>query len=97
MKKQFIGTIVSDKMTKTVIVSIERRFRHGFYKKVITRHKKFKAHNEDAELKVGDKVLIMETRPISKDTHFTVVKKITKKDQNISKEKKSVKKTSKEN
>ncbi len=76
MKKEVIGKIVSAKMQKTVVVSIERKFRHHLYKKTIVRHKKIKAHNEDKELKVGDIVKIRETRPISKDKHFIVIERI---------------------
>ena len=79
MKKIFIGDVVSTKMQKTVVVRVERKFRHPLYKKVITRHKKFKAHNEKLELAVGDRVEIEETRPISKDKHFIVKEKITDK------------------
>lgn len=77
MKKKFIGKVVSNKMMKTVVVEIERRFPHPKYKKVISKHKKIKAHNESFELKIGDKVLIEETRPISKEKHFQVVKKVS--------------------
>ena len=77
MKKIFIGDVVSTKMQKTVVVRVERKFRHPLYKKVITRHKKLKAHNEKLELAVGDRVEIEETRPISKDKHFIVKEKIT--------------------
>lgn len=77
MKKKFIGKVVSNKMVKTVVVEIERRFPHPKYKKVISKHKKIKAHNEGLELKIGDKVLIEETRPISKEKHFQVVKKVS--------------------
>lgn len=76
MKKILVGKVVSTKMKKTVVVLVERKFRHPFYKKIIKRHKKYKAHNEKMELKVGDKVMIEETRPMSKDKHFMVVKKI---------------------
>lgn len=69
------GKIVSDKMTKTVVIEVVQKFRHPKYQKVIIRHKKFKAHNEIEGLKVGDVVVIEETRPISKDKHFIVVKK----------------------
>lgn len=79
MKKTLIGEVVSTKMQKTVVVLIERKFRHPFYRKVIIRHKKYKAHNENLELAVGDVVKIEETRPISKDKHFKVVEKLTKK------------------
>ncbi|MEK7597486.1 MAG: 30S ribosomal protein S17 [Patescibacteria group bacterium] len=76
MKKTMIGKIVSTKMTKTVVVLVERKFRHAVYHKVIIRHKKFKAHNEGLDLKLGDVVKIEETKPISKDKHFKVIEKI---------------------
>jgi small subunit ribosomal protein S17 len=76
MKKKFIGTVISNKMEKTVVVEVERRFPHPRYKKVITRHKKYKAHNENQKLNIGDQVMIEETRPISKDKHFIVIKKL---------------------
>ncbi|KKP86661.1 MAG: 30S ribosomal protein S17 [Candidatus Roizmanbacteria bacterium GW2011_GWA2_35_8] len=76
MKKILSGEIVSTKMQKTIVVSVERKFRHPRYKKVIIKHKKYKVHNEIADLKVGDKVNIEETRPISKDKHFIVINKI---------------------
>jgi len=76
MAKFFTGTVVSTKMQKTVVVLIERALRHPLYKKVITRHKKYKAHNEIEGVVEGDMVQIQETRPQSKDIHFTVVKKI---------------------
>lgn len=63
-------------MTKTVVVLVERKFRHAVYHKVIIRHKKFKAHNEGLGLQLGDVVKIEETRPISKDKHFIVIQKI---------------------
>lgn len=74
MRKTFIGTVVSAKMNKTVVVRVERKLRHPVYKKVITRHKKYKAHNEELNLKVGDKVEIRETKPISKEKSFIVIK-----------------------
>lgn len=76
MKKFLIGDVISNKMQKTVIISIERKFRHPMYKKIIIRHKKYKAHNPEMDLKVGDRVKIEETRPISKDKHFIVVEKL---------------------
>lgn len=75
MKKTLVGKVVSDKMTKTVVVLVEQKFRHAKYRKVIIRHKKFKAHNEMTDIKVGDMVKIEETRPLSKDKHFIVVEK----------------------
>lgn len=77
MKKRLIGEVVSTKMIKTVVVRVERRFSHPKYKKVIKRHKKYKVHNEKFNLKVGDKVLIEESKPISKDKRFVVVKKLS--------------------
>lgn len=79
MKKTLIGEVMSTKMQKTVVVRVVRKFRHPLYRKVIIRHKKYKAHNENLELIVGDTVKIEETRPISKDKHFKVVEKVTKK------------------
>lgn len=76
MKKKLIGRVISTKMEKTVVVEVERKFTHPLYKKVITRHKKYKAHNENFNLNIGDKVLIEETRPISKEKHFQVIKKL---------------------
>ncbi len=76
MKKTLIGKVVSTKMAKTVVVMVERKFRHAVYHKVIIRHKKFKAHNEKLDLIVGDLVKIEETRPISKDKHFIVIEKL---------------------
>lgn len=60
------GTVVSNKMEKTVVVKVERTFRHPRYEKVITRAKKYYAHNDSKDLKVGDEVTIVETRPLSK-------------------------------
>jgi small subunit ribosomal protein S17 len=76
MKKTLIGTVVSTKMKKTVVVKVERKFGHPKYRKVIIRHKKFKAHNDDLDLSVGDVVKIVETNPISKDKHYKVIEKL---------------------
>lgn len=76
MAKILTGIVVSTKMQKTVTVVVERKFRHPFYKKVISRQKKYKVHNENLDLKVGDWVEIKETRPISRDKHFIVVNKV---------------------
>ncbi len=76
MKKILTGKVVSMKMTKTVVVMVERKFKHPVYHKVIVRHKKYKAHNEKLDLKLGDIVQIEETKPISKDKHFIVKEKI---------------------
>src|SRR4051812_42685656 len=65
-RKERLGRVVSDKMDKTIVVSVERRFPHARYKKVIKSFQKFYAHDEKNEAKVGDVVLIEETRPLSK-------------------------------
>ena len=77
MSKILTGIVTSTKMNKTVVVKIERVFRHPIYRKVIRRHKKFKAHVDGAEIREGDVVEIKEVRPISKDKHFIVVKKVS--------------------
>ncbi len=65
-RKERLGEVISNKMAKTIIVRVERRFPHPRYKKVVTRYKKFYAHDEKSEAKVGDRVRIQETRPLSK-------------------------------
>ncbi|WP_265519884.1 30S ribosomal protein S17 [Nitratireductor luteus] len=72
-KRVLQGTVVSDKNDKTVVVRVERRFAHPLLKKTVRRTKRYKAHDETNALKVGDKVLIQETRPISKDKCWIVV------------------------
>ncbi len=75
-KKKIQGIVVSDKMQKTVVVSVESVKEHPKYKRRYKIHKKYKAHDEKREYKVGDTVIIEETKPISKDKHFMVIKKI---------------------
>jgi small subunit ribosomal protein S17 len=75
-RKTRIGMVVSDKMAKTVVVSIERRVQHPVYGKMVRRTKKLKAHDEQNEAKTGDTVRIMETRPLSKDKRWRVVELI---------------------
>ncbi|OGK13433.1 30S ribosomal protein S17 [Candidatus Roizmanbacteria bacterium RIFCSPLOWO2_01_FULL_38_12] len=72
----FTGTVVSTRMQKTVVVRVETKFRHPVYHKVITKHKKFMAHNDLPDIKEGDVVTITQTRPLSKQKHFIVVKKL---------------------
>ena len=67
LRKSRIGVVVSDKMDKTIVVAVVRKVKHPLYKKYITRTKKFKAHDELNECRIGDKVEIVETRPLSKD------------------------------
>ena len=69
-KKQLLGTVESDKMNKTVVVLVERLVKHKLYKKYVRRHTKFSAHDENNECKIGDKVLITESRPISKTKKY---------------------------
>ena len=77
-RKTRVGTVVSDKMDKTVVVTVKDRVRHPLYKKIVNRTVKIKAHDENNECRVGDKVLIMETRPLSKDKRWRVVEIIEK-------------------
>jgi len=72
-RKKRSGTVVSDKMDKTVVVEVRRTVMDPTYKKVVQRRKRYKAHDEENKYKVGDKVIIMETRPISKDKRWRVV------------------------
>ena len=72
-RKTRVGQVVSDKMEKTVVVSIERRVEHPVYGKMVRRTTKLKAHDEQNEAKTGDTVRIMETRPLSKDKRWRVV------------------------
>jgi len=77
-KKSFIGEVVSDKMDKTVVVTISRRIKHPLYNKTISKVSRFKAHDEKNECAMGDKVRMIETRPLSKDKRFEVVEIIEK-------------------
>ncbi len=72
MQKKRIGLVVSDKMDKTRVVAVERAFRHPRYQRVIKRTTRFKAHDERNETHVGDRVLIIETRPLSKDKRWRI-------------------------
>ena len=72
-RKSRVGVVVSDKMQKTVVVAIERRVAHPVYGKMVTRTTRLKAHDENNDAKTGDKVRIMETRPMSKDKRWRVV------------------------
>ena len=75
-RKARLGEVISNKMAKTIIVRVERRFPHPKFKKVVTGYKKFYAHDEKAEAKVGDRVRIEETRPISKTKRWRLVEVI---------------------
>ena len=71
-KKELIGLIVSDKMDKSVVVRVERFVQHAVYKKYIKRYKKYHAHDEKNECRIGDEVKIIETRPLSKHKRFRI-------------------------
>jgi small subunit ribosomal protein S17 len=72
-RKTRVGEVVSNKMTKTIVVRVERRFPHPQFKKIVTSYKKFYAHDEKAEAKVGDTVRIEESRPLSKLKRWRLV------------------------
>ena len=72
-RKERMGEVISNKMAKTIIVRVERRFPHRRYKKVVAGYKKFYAHDEKSEAKVGDRVRIEETRPLSKTKRWRLV------------------------
>ena len=72
-RKERVGEVVSNKMSKTIVVKVERRFPHPQYKKVVTAYSKFYAHDEKNEAKVGDRVKIEETRPLSKTKCWRLV------------------------
>ena len=78
LRKTRVGRVVSDKMDKTAVVAIEDNVMHAKYGKVVKRTVKFKVHDENNECGVGDKVLIMETRPLSKDKRWRLVEIIEK-------------------
>ena len=78
LRKTRVGVVTSDKMDKTVVVTIRDKVRHPLYGKIINRTVKYKAHDEENACGVGDKVLIMETRPLSKDKRWRVVNIIEK-------------------
>lgn len=78
LRKTRVGIVTSDKMDKTVVVSVKDKVQHPLYKKIVNRTIKLKAHDENNECAAGDRVLLMETRPISKDKRWRVVEIIEK-------------------
>lgn len=78
LRKVMIGTVKSDKMDKTVVIAVERKIRHKVYGKIVKRTYTLKAHDETNSCKVGDKVKVMETRPLSKDKRWRVVEIVEK-------------------
>ena len=73
LRKKKIGRVVSDKMDKTIVVAVETKVRHPLYGKTMNRTTKFKAHDENNEANMNDRVLIMETRPLSRDKRWRLV------------------------
>ena len=78
-RKERLGEVISNKMAKTIVVRVERRFRHAKFKKVVTRYRKFYAHDEKGEAKIGDRVRIEETRPLSKTKCWRLVEVLDRK------------------
>ena len=78
LRKTRVGVVTSDKMDKTVVVSVRDNVKHPLYKKIIKRTVKFKAHDENNECGIGDRVEIMETRPLSKDKNWRLVRILEK-------------------
>jgi len=72
-RKRLVGVVTSDKMDKTIIVSVAETSRHPIYGKVVSRVKKYKAHDENNESQIGDRVMIIESRPYSREKHFALV------------------------
>ena len=78
LRKTRVGFVTSDKMEKTVVVSVKDKVRHPLYKKIVNRTIKLKAHDENNECRIGDTVRVMETRPLSKDKRWRLVSVIEK-------------------
>ena len=78
MRKTRTGKVISDKMDKTIVVAIETSVKHPLYKKIVKRTYKLKAHDENNECAIGDKVKVMETRPLSKDKRWRLVEIVEK-------------------
>ena len=77
-RKERVGEVLSNKMAKTIVVRVERRFAHPRFKKVVTEYKKFYAHDEKNEAKPGDRVKIVETRPLSKTKRWRLVEVVNR-------------------
>ena len=78
LRKTRVGKVISDKMDKTIVVAIEDNVKHPLYKKIVKRTYKLKAHDENNECNIGDKVKVMETRPLSKDKRWRLVEVMEK-------------------
>ncbi len=82
-RKERVGEVVSNKMTKTIVVRVQRRFPHAKFKKIVTDYKKFYAHDEKAEARIGDTVRIEETRPLSKLKRWRLVEVVERNEREI--------------
>lgn len=80
-RKERVGEVISNKMAKTIVVRVQRRFPHPQFKKIVTAYKKFYAHDEKAEAKVGDTVRIQETRPMSKLKRWQLIEVVERNEQ----------------
>lgn len=78
LRKTRVGKVISDKMDKTIVVAVEDHVKHPLYKKIVKRTYKLKAHDENNECGIGDKVKVMETRPLSKDKRWRLIEIIEK-------------------
>ena len=78
LRKVMTGTVVSNKMDKTIVVAVETSFKHPIYGKIVKRTYKLKAHDEENQCQIGDKVKVMETRPLSKDKRWRLVEVVEK-------------------
>ena len=78
LRKVMIGTVTSNKMDKTIVVSVETSVKHPIYGKIVKRTYKLKAHDEENQCQIGDKVKVMETRPLSKDKRWRLVEEVEK-------------------
>ncbi len=78
LRKTRVGKVISDKMDKTIVVAVETTVKHPFYKKIIKRTFKLKAHDENNECKIGDRVKVVETRPLSKDKRWRLAEIVEK-------------------
>lgn len=78
LRKTLIGKVVSDKMDKTIVVAVENNVKHPLYGKIVKRTYKLKAHDENNECQIGDRVKVMETRPLSKDKRWRLVSIVEK-------------------
>jgi len=78
LRKTRIGRVVSDKMDKTIVVAVENNVKHPLYKKIVKKTYKLKAHDENNECRIGDRVKVMETRPLSRDKRWRLVNIVEK-------------------